>query len=245
MIRKLFASLGHILHDLLFGYMYRNGLILCTASLPNGSTLSLSTTYGAVKTFASITNANPAIATFLTGHGLLEGDIVEVSSGWGKLDGRAVKIGEADDSPPLLIPFLGINSSDTDDYPAGAGGGSIREITAFTQITQILGFATTGGDPRFTTFQFLEELRQRQLVAGSNAQSLEIQIADDISLAGYLALKEASEANDLRVLKLALVNGSVILYNGKVFLNETPTVTNDEVMAVTATFTLEGAPVRY
>lgn len=212
------------------------------ATLPNGATLSLATTYGAVKVMTAVSNANPAIASLASGHSIVAGDFMEVTSGWGRLNGRAVKAGtpSSDD-----IPLLGINATDTTKYPALGGAGSIREITAFTQITQILGFTTTGGDPKYTTFEFLEEDFERQLAAGTSAQSLEIQIADDDSLAGYLALQAASDDGLLRVLKMTLKDASVILYNGFVHLNETPTVNKSEVMAVKATMALQGRPVRY
>ncbi len=46
-------------------------------------------------------------------------------------------------------------------------------------------------------------------------------------------------------MKVALPNGSVILYNGYVSFNETPTLTKGQVMQVRATISLQGRPVRY
>ena len=50
---------------------------------------------------------------------------------------------------------------------------------------------------------------------------------------------------ELVALKATMPNGSVILYNGYVSFNETPTMTKNSVMVVNATFSLQGRPVRY
>lgn len=75
--------------------------------------------------------------------------------------------------------------------------------------------------------------------------SMSITIADDPSLASYIALKAASEARSLVALKASMPDGSVILYNGYVSFNETPSMTKNQLMGVKATFNMQGRPVRY
>ena len=48
-----------------------------------------------------------------------------------------------------------------------------------------------------------------------------------------------------RSLGATLPDGSKILYNGYVSFNETPSMTKNQLMAVTATFSLQSRPVRY
>lgn len=212
------------------------------ARLPDGATLALATTYGSVKDMTAVSNASTAEATFEASHGVTEGDFIEVTSGWGGLNERVVKAGTVDTNDVLLS---GINTVDTARFPAGAGIGSIREITAFTPILQVMGFTTNGGEPTQVEYEFLEDDFTRSLPGPSGAQTLTLQIADDPSLAGYIALKAASDDASLRCLKMTLKDGSVILYNGKVHLNETPSVEKRQVMRVTATFYLQAKPMRY
>ena len=64
-------------------------------------------------------------------------------------------------------------------------------------------------------------------------------------LAGYIAVKAAAESRALTGLKATLPNGSIILYNGYVSLNQTPSFTKGQLMVVKATFSLQGLPIRY
>ncbi len=210
-------------------------------SLPDGATIAIATTYGAVKTVTAITNANPGVITSAA-HGLLNGAFYELKSGWQKINDRVFK---AANVATNALDVTGIDTTDTNRFAAGTGVGSLREITAWTQIPQILEFTTSGGDQQFANFSFLEEDYERQLPTVTSAQSIQIGIGDDPSLPGYQALKAAGEARAIRAVKVTLPNGAVLLYNGFVSFNETPTLTKGSVMQVRATISLQGRPTRY
>jgi hypothetical protein len=74
---------------------------------------------------------------------------------------------------------------------------------------------------------------------------MDLEIADDPLLPGYIALKAASDSGATRAIRLQLRNGSFLLYNGIISLNETPNLTKGSVMSVRATISLQGRPVRY
>ena len=211
------------------------------AKLPDGSIVSLATTMGSAKTVSAITNANPGVATS-TSHGFTDGDIVIMSSGWSNLNNRVVRV---TGSATNTFNLEGLDTSSTTLFPAASGTGTATEVTAFTQISQIMNFSTSGGDQQFTNYSFLEQNFDTQIPTTFSAQSISIDIADDPSLAGYIALKAASDARAVRCLKIALPDSSVIYYYGYVTLNETPTVSKGQVMLVKATFSLLGRPVRY
>lgn len=211
------------------------------ARLPDGAIVSLATTMGTAKTVSALTNATPGVATS-TAHGLTDGDMVIMSSGWSNLNNRVVRV---DNSATNAFDIEGVDTSSVTLFPAGSGTGSATEITAFTQITQIMGFSTSGGDQQFTTFSFLEQNFETQIPTITSAQTITIDIADDPSLAGYIALKAAADARATRGLKIAMPDGSTIFYYGYVSFNETPSVSKGAVMQVKATFSLLGRPVRY
>ena len=210
-------------------------------SLPNGVTFALATAYGAVKAISAITNANPGVAS-AAAHGFSDGDFVEITSGWSRLNNRVVRV----DAPTTdAFNVDGINTTSTLNYPSGTGGGSAREITQWTQISQIMELSTSGGEMQFTTYSFLEQDFESQLPTQSSAMTITMGIADDPALPGYQALKSLADTRELVALKATMPNGSVILYNGYVSFNETPTMTKNSVMVVNATFSLQGRPVRY
>lgn len=209
--------------------------------LPDGATVFLATTYGASKTISGITNANPGVVTS-TAHGLANGAFFELKSGWQKISER---IWKAVNIAANTLDIAGADTTDVNRFPAGTSAGSLREISGWTQVSQILDFQTSGGDQQFWTGSFLEDDFERQLPTVTSAQSITFGIGDDPSLPGYQALKVAGEKREIRALRVNLPDGSVILYNGYVSFNETPTMSKGSVMQVSATFSLQGRPVRY
>lgn len=212
-----------------------------SAKLPDGAIVTLSTTLGSAKTVSALTNANPGVATS-TAHGFVNGDIVLMNSGWSNLNQKAVRVAG---SVANNFNLDGIDTSLTSLYPAGSGTGSAQLVGGFTQISQIMGLTTQGGDQQYATFSFLEQNFETQLPTVFSAQSISLEIADDPSLPGYIALKAAADARAFRVLKLQLPDGSFILYYGQISFNETPSLNKGQVMVVKATFALQARPVRY
>lgn len=211
------------------------------ASLPNGSLIAIGSAYGSVLTVSAITNANPAVATS-TAHGLSNGDIVVVTSGWSRLNGKTVRVASVDTN---TFALEGIDATSTTIYPAGSGTGSVKEVTTFTQISQILSSTTDGGEQNFLEFQFLEADSQTRIPTFKSASGLTLSVADDPSLAGYIAASAANDDREARAVRVALSNGSFIYYNGYVSVNKTPSLTVNELSAVELTFSFLNEPVRY
>lgn len=210
-------------------------------SLPNGATLKLATVYGSAIAVTAASNANPVVLT-AAAHGLANGDLVEVSSGWSRINNRIFRVSL---SASGTFALEGLDTSNTTTYTPGGGAGSVRKITTLTQITQILETTSSGGEMGFTEVSLLENDFSTQLPTQASAQSIAISIADDPSLPGFIAVKAAAETRSPRALVVTLPNNSVILYNGIVSLDETPSLTKNSVMAVKSTFSLQGRPVRY
>jgi len=210
-------------------------------SLPNGVTVALGTTIGSDLTVSAVTNANPAVATS-TSHGLSDGDIVIFTSGWAKANERVFKVDQQDANS---FELEGLNSTSTYDYPAGTGTGTANEVSAWTQITQILDVTTSGGGMQFTNYSFLEADYETSIPTQSSPQTISMTIADDPALAGYIALKAAAEARTPYALRIAYPSGAYAYYYGYVSFNETPSFTKNQVQSVNATFNLLNRPTRY
>ena len=210
-------------------------------SLPNGVLLSLATSYGPVVTVTGITNANPGVAT-ATAHGFTNGDILEVTSGWSRLNNRLVRVAGVTAN---TFNVEGIDSSNVTLYPAGTGGGSVRKILTWTQISQILELTSSGGEMQYVNYSFLEQDFETQLPTQSSPQTLSMTIADDQTLPGFIAMKAVAQTRALTGLRASLPNGSVLFYNGYVNLDETPSMTKNQVMGCRGGFSLQSRPVRY
>lgn len=209
--------------------------------LPNGGTFEIASAYAAPITVTALTNANPAVAT-ATAHGLSNGDIIEVTSGWAKLNNRVVRVANVTAN---TFDLEGIDTSDTTAYSAGGGTGSVREITTFVQLAQVMSVQTTGGEQQFVNYQFLEDDEESQIPTNKSARGLTMTMGDDPTLPGYIEASKANEDRNLRAIKFNVPGGSKILYNGYVSVNETPSANLNEIMSVQLTLSMRGRATRY
>jgi hypothetical protein len=210
--------------------------------LPNGATLAIAASYGPVKQMTAVTNANPGVATLEASHGVILGDIMEVTSGWAQLNSRIVKAGTVTTND---VQLSGIDTTSTTVYPAGSGTGSIREVATWQQIVQVTDVTTQGGDQQFATYSFLESSDQFQIPTTRSPQSLQFSVGDDTTLPHYAVLQTANNDRLPRALRVSLPGGSVIYYNAYITLNETPSLTKDQIMTFSVTASLLARPVRY
>ena len=61
------------------------------AQVPTGTTFHIASAFGTAKATTAVTNATEAVVTSAA-HGLANGDVVEVSSGWGRLHKRVFEV---------------------------------------------------------------------------------------------------------------------------------------------------------
>ncbi len=210
-------------------------------SLPNGGTFAVASSYAAPIAVSAISNASPAVATS-NAHGLANGDIIELTSGWSRLNNKIVRVSGVTTN---TFNLEGIDTTNTQIYPAGSGAGSVRKVLTWAQVPQITGATTAGGEQQYVNYQFLEDDQERQLPTTKSAQSLTLTIGDDPNLPGYQELVKASNTRSQRAIWFNLANGSKIYYNGYVSVNETPTVNANEIMTVSAAISQQSTPTRY
>lgn len=209
--------------------------------LPNGTTFAIASGYGSPITVTALSNASEAVATAT--NTLANGDFVEITSGWSRLNGKVARVKAVSGTGFTLE---GIDTSSTTTYPAGSGIGTVRKVSGWTQIQQVLTTSTSGGDQQFATFQTVESDQETRIPTSKSAAGLDLSIADDPTLPGYIALSAANDDRNPRALKCTLSNSSVILYNAYCSVNKTPSMTVNQVMACQATFSFINAdPVRY
>jgi hypothetical protein len=211
-------------------------------SLPNGALVAIASGYGASKIMSALTNANPGVATLEATHGVVTGDFLEVTSGWSRLTEKIVRAGTVATND---VQLEGINTTSTSIYPAGNGTGSVREITGWTQLAQVLSSSSNGGEQQFLEYQLLEADAQKRIPTFKSAAGLTLSIADDPTLAGYILASTANDDRLPRAVRITLPSGAIILYNAYISLNKTPSLTVNEIMAVEVTLSLLNEPVRY
>lgn len=214
------------------------------AQLPTGTTFAVATSYAASLPFSAASNATETVLTMAATTGLAVGDIVEITSGWGRINLRVARLKAVVASTSVTLE--GIDTTNLTFFPTGTGAGSIRKITGFTTIAQILSSSSSGGDPKTVTYRYLDSDVDYNINDGFNATSLTLEIdADAIGTAGYTALKSLTDVQTTTCLLMTTRNGSKVYRPCTVALNEDPSLSDGQVNRVQAAFNGTNRITRY
>lgn len=213
-----------------------------SAQFPNGTVFSVSTALGAALAMTALTNANPAVASVAAPPAA--GAILLVKSGWTELNERIVR---AADPTADSVALEGINSVSTVRYPAGQGIGQLVPVDAWVDLSQVTNIEKTGGEQQFFQWRYVEDRssRQRQRPTFKNAKLLTLTLDYDPALAWYEALVEADAMKDPVALRARLPNGSELYYYVYPSFDGDPSMTLDQNMQNTATFSMTSEFTRY
>jgi len=210
-------------------------------AVPTGTLFSVATTFGSAITVTVVTNANPAVCT-ATAHGLSNGDIIEVTSGWGRLNKRVFKVaGVTTDT----FQLSGMDTSSTSFFPAGTGIGSVREVTAWTQLSKVMNPATQGGDPKTVTYKWVESDVEYSINDGFTATSFTMEFDDDDTTSGYSAMRTLTDAQTDTVLKMLMRSGAVVYLPCTLALNDVPRLQDGQINRISAQFAGNNRHTRY
>lgn len=213
-----------------------------SAIFPNGTVFSVSTALGTALAVTAITNANPAVASASTPPA--DGAILIAKSGWTELNERVVRSANADST---TFELEGIDTTSLTRYPAGQGAGSVTPVTAWVDLSQVTAIEKTGGEQQFFQWRYVEDRnsRQRQRPTFKNAKVITLTLNYDPALAWYDALREADAVKDTVVLRARLPNNDELYYLVYPSFDADPSMTLDQNMQNTATFSMTTEFTRY
>jgi hypothetical protein len=212
------------------------------AQVPTGTTFFIASAYAASKTVTVVTNASEAVVTSAA-HGYSNGDIVEITSGWGRLNLRNFRIKSVASDTFVLE---GADTTSTALFPAGSGIGSVRKISTFTQITGVMNPQSSGGDPKTVTYKFVESDVEYSINDGFSATNYTMELdADSIGGAGYTALKALTDVQTYTCLKMVTRSGSLIFQPCTVALNEAVRLQDGQINRVNVAYNGANRLTRY
>lgn len=176
-----------------------------------GTGVDIASTYGSAVNMTAITNDTEAVATLASGHSVVAGDYLEVTSGWGKLTGRVVRAKTVSTND---ITFELVNTTSTTDYPAGTGTGTIRRITAWTNITQRTpNFTSNLGQVQYADITTLDDTEERKLPIRRGSTDLSIPGYFDRSLDWVTTVQSASDSSTPTGIRIRYPNGNKTVGN--------------------------------
>lgn len=211
-------------------------------TLATGTLVAIASTYGTSSNMTALTNASNAVATLAAGHGVTVGDFLEVTSGWDRLNGRIVRASAVSTND---VTLEGIDTSSTSLYPAGTGTGSVRRITAWTNLSQITSdINVSGGDQQFADITTLNDRTQKRIPTVRGAVAVTLPFFDDPSLAWYAPVRSASETATATAVRMIFPNNSRLVANAYWSLQTVPTI-EDSTLRGSISLSFVAEPTRY
>lgn len=208
---------------------------------PEGSSQQFSQTFATAKTITAMTNANPAVASS-TAHGYVTGDEILLSTSWEDATDTVYKIEVVDVNS---FKILGLNTTDTNFYPAGSSTGTAQKLSGWTAIPQVLTISGSGGDARFTDVQLLAKRNAIKVPTGFNATTVTLSLAHDSTQAAYITMLDISRALRKVAFKQVISGGAVTYGYGYLSVSEMPKLNVNQVNSVDAAMALLGRSISY
>lgn len=211
-------------------------------TLAVGTTVAIASTYGTSVVMSAVTNATEAVATLAAGHGVTVGDFLEITSGWSLLDGRVVRVKTVVTND---VTLEAVNTTSTTNYPTGSGTGSIRRITAWTQLTQLTSdIQSSGGDQEFADVTTLQDRTKRQIPTRRSPVELTMPTYYDVSLAWVATVRSAVDTATATAVRLVYPNGSRTVGNAYWSMSDVPQI-NDSTLRANVGLTFSALPITY
>lgn len=207
--------------------------------------LAAAQTYGTSKNMTAITNATEAVATLESSHGVAAGEYLELTSGWGRLNGRIVR---AKTVATNDVTLEGINTTNTTLYPAGLGTGTVRKITPATgliNMSQVNLINTSGGEMGFEDMTCIDDVQGKEAPTIPGPTRLTLTVFDDPTLAWAAVLQAAADATTPIAFRLRYPNGVMQLLNAYVALQRFPQIEFGRALKTNITLSLIAEQTRY
>lgn len=213
--------------------------------LPNGSQIFIEKTRDADVAFTAIKNgALPELTLGVDGDTKFKaGDYVIITeSGWGKIIDRVMRVKTAPTSTDKRKLILeGVDTTDTNVFPANSGAGKLAKITAWTELPCVQDLGQDGGEQQYYTYQCLSDDQEQQLPTYKSAVSLTYTFAHEFDNPIYPILRKADETGDVKALRMFVPKAKEMrAWAGVLSFNEIPQTAVNEMETVSLAVSLKG-----
>jgi len=206
-------------------------------AVPTGTLFSVATTFGSNITVTAVTNANPAVCT-ATAHGLSNGDVIEVTSGWGRLNKRVFEVAN------VATNTFELEGEDTTDYQTFVSG-SFQVITFGASLTIAQNIAVSGGDTEFADVTTIHDLVRKRVPTIVSPMSLAMDNIFDLTDPGFIELNKAHKSKTKRAIRLRFGTGAKMVLTGYASAAGVPTGQAQGVVQMKMAIEAQNLPTVY
>lgn len=201
--------------------------------------VAMQSALAAAKTITAITKANPGVATS-TAHGYTNGTYVKLTvQGMYQLDARVVRVANVTAN---TFELEGIDTTNFDTFSSG----SAEAITFGTSITTATSVNSSGGDFDFIDTTTIHSNVKTQIPGAANPATFTFENIWDVSDAGLVAMKNASDSQAQRAFRFTFgTGGQIMTFNGYVGATLLPGGSAQDKVITSTTITMFGTPTYY
>lgn len=201
--------------------------------------VAMQSAIGAAQTITGITAASPGVVT-TSGTLPSNGDFVLLTvQGMHQVNSRVFRVAGATGST------FELEGEDTSSFDAFSSG-SFQVITYGTSITTGTNISSSGGGFQFIDTTTIHGNSRTQVPGLPDAATYTIDNIWDISDAGLLAMKAASDAQAQRAFKFTFgTGGQIMAFNGYCGANLLPGGSAQDKVTTQTVITMEGTPTYY
>lgn len=210
----------------------------------SGVAVAMQSALGAAKTITAIAVNNTGVVTGT--HDFSAGDYVVFDVlGTHQLNGRVFRVDSVSTTVSFVVEDVAGAALDMTGYGAFTSG-TCQKITFGTSITTATSMSASGGDFDFIDTTTIHDLIKTQIPGAANPLSYTFDNQWDISDAGQIAMKTASDAQAKRAFKFTFgAGGPIMVFNGYVGYTGAPTGSAQDKIVAPASVTAHGSPTYY
>jgi|APLak6261659120_1056016.scaffolds.fasta_scaffold00065_14 Phage tail protein. len=207
--------------------------------------VAMQSALGVAKTITGISKAAPGVVTGT--HDFANGDFVVLSVvGMSQLNGRVFRVCNVATTVSFQLEDVsggtGIDTTNFDTFTSGTA----KKITFGTSITTASSINVSGGDFDFIDTTTIHSNQKTQIPGSANPITISMEQLWDITDAGQIAMKSASDLQSQMAFKLTYGTGGPIqVFTGYVGFTAAPTGSAQEKIVSPASITMFGSPSYY
>lgn len=210
--------------------------------LPEGSKFLFSSTFAAAVPVSAASNEDPVTLTS-AGHSFIAGDELLFLSGWEDANDA---VWRAATPTAGTIDLAGLDSTDTQWFPPGTGTGSLRKVSNWMEIGQVLDSQPSGGGARTVEISPLSKRNSIKMPAGFEASGLDLVLGYDPGLPSQISLNKISRNLNQKVaFKFLLAGGQTVYGYGNAQLAQMPNIAKGSAISVRLSLSFMGLVVGY
>jgi len=195
---------------------------------------------GSTQVIDSISKANPGVLAYQGADPTNGAYILLTVQGMTQVDGRVFRIANVNAGANTL-ELEGENTTSYDTFASG----TMQVVTFGTTLSVATDLQASGGEFEFIDVTTIHDTVRKQIPGPASPAVYTLENLWDVSDAGLIALKAASDAKAQRCVRFNFSTGQKLVFNGYIGATLLPTGNAQDKVVTSAAITMFGKPSVY